>query len=84
MIHWEAGRRRPLINMASHHWQWLGLSCLLASALARDQATLSAAVGSEVIVETKAGSLAGKQMEEVVGCVRMAVLQLYNGTLLLT
>jgi hypothetical protein len=58
--------------MAPHHWQWLGLSFLLVAALARDQATLSAAVGSEVIVETKAGSLAGKQMEEVVGCIRMA------------
>ena len=53
--------------MAGSQWQWLLVSYLVVTVLARDQATLSAAVGSEVIVETKAGSLVGKQMEDVVG-----------------
>eukprot|EP00045_Choanoeca_perplexa_P006117 m.51991 g.51991 ORF g.51991 m.51991 type:complete len:548 (+) comp13472_c0_seq1:114-1757(+) len=45
--------------------QWLVFSCLVATGCARSQQFISQAVGSEVIVETKAGSLAGKQMEEV-------------------
>ena len=52
--------------MAALQGLWLILSCLISFGLARDQATLSAAVGSEVIVQTNAGSLAGKQMEGVV------------------
>ena len=68
------GGTYPSVKMAGSQWQWLVVSCLVATVLARDRAALSAAVGSEVIVETKAGSLVGKQMEDVVGWLGLAAV----------